>query len=208
MEKAHIPKVVLIGGAPFTGKTTVACKLAANLGYSNLSTDDIGLGVGAVATRKYHPDLFSMAGYDYREYYVEHSLEELICHTVKAHRTLWPAIEAVIRAHASWGRPIVIEGWSLYPERVRELELPNLQAIWLIADEELLESRIRQEEEFYRGASDEEKMIRQYLKRSHWYSSRVRSEAQRLDMACIELRVDHSPDEVCEQCLYLFQQRK
>lgn len=207
MKKACYPKVILIGGAPFSGKTTVACRLAANLGYTSLSTDDIGLGLRAVVTRKHFPDLFSMADCDYREYYLEHSIEELIRHAEKAHRALWPAIEAVIRAHASWGEPIVIEGWSLFPECVSQLELPNLQAVWILADEELLERRIRLNEQFHRGASDKEKMIGQYLKRSYWYNSLVRSETQRLNMGYIELRVEQTPDEVVEQCLSLLSQR-
>ncbi len=113
------------------------------------------------------------------------------------------AIEAVIRAHASWGNPIVIEGWCLYPERVNQLRLTDLQSIWLIADEELLERRIRQNEEFYRGASDEEEMIRRYVKRSLWHNTQVKMDAQRLAMASIELAAHNSPDEVCAQCIRL-----
>jgi hypothetical protein len=181
--------------------------LAAELGYAGLSIDDLGLGVRSIATRKSHLDLFSMAGNDYREYYLCHSIDELIRHAKRAHAVLWPAIETVVRAHASWGGPIVIEGWSLDPRRVDLLDLPDVQSLWLIADRKLLEERIRRKEEFYRGASDEEKIIRRFLERSLWHNSQVRSEAERRGMGCIELRVDHSPDEVCEKCHRLLRRR-
>jgi len=149
MEQENYHKVVLIGGAPMTGKTTVARKLAAQLGYACLSTDDLGEAIRAITTCKSHPDLHPMTGYDYREYYICHSLEELIRHTQKQHKASWPAVEAVIRTHAAWGQPIVIEGWNIYPEWVNQLELPNIKSIWFIADEKLLEHRIRENQEFY-----------------------------------------------------------
>lgn len=35
-------KVILIGGSPMSGKSTVASRLSALYGYSHISTDDIG----------------------------------------------------------------------------------------------------------------------------------------------------------------------
>jgi 2-phosphoglycerate kinase len=45
------PRVILIGGAPMTGKTTVAHMLAATLGYGCLATDDLGEAIRAVTTK-------------------------------------------------------------------------------------------------------------------------------------------------------------
>jgi hypothetical protein len=144
-----------------------------------------------------------MAGYDYREYYIDHSLEELISHSRKQHQALRPALEAVVRAHATWGQPTVIEGWSLDPAWVSQLKLPDVKSIWFIADEVLLEHRIHQDEAFYQGASNEKKMIEHYLERSLWHNARLREVVDQLGMPSIELRLDSSPDEVCQQCLYL-----
>src|SRR5712691_428299 len=84
------PRVILIGGAPMAGKTTVAHLLAAHLGYGCLSTDDLGEAIRAVTTKDSHPALHPMAGYDYREYYVTCSLEALIADVRREHHALWP----------------------------------------------------------------------------------------------------------------------
>jgi len=62
----NYPRVMLIGGAPMSGKTTVAHRLAATLGYGCLSTDDLGEAMRAVTTKDSHPHLHPMDGYDYR----------------------------------------------------------------------------------------------------------------------------------------------
>jgi len=93
-------KVVIEGGAG-TGRVTLEAAQAAHQVFA----DDLGQAVRAMTTPESHPNLHPMAGYDYREYYVCHSLEELIRHSQKQHPALWPAIEAVVRAHADWGQP-------------------------------------------------------------------------------------------------------
>jgi 2-phosphoglycerate kinase len=203
MEHAHHPQVILIGGAPMSGKTSVARKLATGLGYACLSTDDLGEAIRAITNRQSHPDLHPMAGYDYREYYICHSLEELIDHVKRQHQATWPAIKAVIRAHASWGEPIIIEGWHLYPEWVNQLALPNVKSIWLVADEALLAHRLHNDAGFYRGASDEALMIERYLKRSLWYNNHLKQAAEQLAVPTIALGLDVSPEQVYKLCLDL-----
>jgi 2-phosphoglycerate kinase len=110
-----------------SGKTTVAQMLTATLGYGWFSTDDLGEAIRAVTTKDSHPHLHPMDGYDYREYYVARSPDALIADTGLERRALWPAVQSVIRAHATWGSPIVIEGWSLWPELVIQLRLPSVR---------------------------------------------------------------------------------
>jgi 2-phosphoglycerate kinase len=167
------PHVILIGGAPMSGKTTVAYRLAATLGYGCLSTDDLGEALRAVTTKDSHPHLHPMAGYDYREYYVTRSLEALIADVSLEHRALWPAGQRVIHKHATWGAPIVIEGWSLWPERGIQLRWPSVRTLWLVAHEETLRDRMGKAGAFFGGASDEEAMRQQYLARSFWYDTRL-----------------------------------
>ena len=49
------PRVILVGGAPMSGKTTVTSRLAATLGYGCLSTDDLGEALRAVTAENSHP---------------------------------------------------------------------------------------------------------------------------------------------------------
>jgi 2-phosphoglycerate kinase len=183
----HYPRVILIGGAPMAGKTTVAYRLAARLGYGCLSTDDLGEAMRAVTTKDSHPHLHPMEGRDYREYYVTRSPDALIADISLEHRALWPAVKSVIRKHATWGTPIVMEGWSLWPEWVTQLRLPSVQSLWFVAQEETLRERMVKAVEFYGGASDEAAMIRHYVARSFWYNARLKEAVNTFALTSIEL---------------------
>jgi 2-phosphoglycerate kinase len=97
-----------------SGKTTVAHRLATRLGYGYLSTDDLGEAIRAVTATDSHPHLHPMEGYDYREYYVTRSPDALIADASREHCALWPAVQRVIHTHATWGAPIVMEGWVVF----------------------------------------------------------------------------------------------
>jgi len=195
------PRVILIGGAPMSGKTTVAYMLAATLGYGCLSTDDLGEAIRAVTTKDAHPHLHPMDGYDYREYYVTRSPDALIADVSLEHRALWPAVESVIRKHATWGAPSVIEGWSLWPERVTQLRLPSVRALWFVAPEQTLHERIVKAVAFYGGASDEAAMRGHYLARSFWYNARLKEAVNKFALTSIELPLRAPVHEIVAMCL-------
>jgi 2-phosphoglycerate kinase len=111
-------EVILIGGAPFSGQTTLAKRLAAQRRYALVALDDLGTAVRAVTTQHSHPALHPMAGWDYRAYYVAHPPATLIQHSMEEHHALWPAIVAVIHAHLQWAGPVILEGWQLDPAYV------------------------------------------------------------------------------------------
>jgi hypothetical protein len=46
--------VILIGGAPFSGKTTLAKRLAVQRGYALVAIDDLGTALRAVTTPQSH----------------------------------------------------------------------------------------------------------------------------------------------------------
>jgi 2-phosphoglycerate kinase len=195
------PRVILIGGAPMAGKTTVARLLAATLGYGCLSTDDLGEAIRAVTTKDSHPHLHPMDGYDYREYYITRSPDALIADISLEHRALWPAVQSVIRTHATWGEPIVIEGWSLWPERVIQLRLPSVRSLWFIAHEKTLHERMSKAGELYGGASDEEAMRGHYLARSFWYNARLKEAVNKFALTSIDLPPRAPVQAIVEMCL-------
>jgi 2-phosphoglycerate kinase len=155
--------VILLGGAPFSGKTTLAKRLAAQRGCALVAIDDLGTALRAVTTPQSHPALHPMAGWDYRAYYLEHTPATLIDHSVREHDALWPAIVAVIGAHLHWAGPAILEGWQLDPERVRAITHPQLRTCWLLMDDAVLEARLRADTAFYQGCTDVERLVRHYL---------------------------------------------
>jgi hypothetical protein len=114
---------------------------------------------------------------------------------------MWPAVQRVIHTHATWGTPIVMEGWSLWPEWVTQLRLPSVYALWFVAQEETLRERLVQAVEFYRGASDEEAMIRHYLARSFWYNARLKEAVKQFALTSIALPLRAPVHAIVAMCL-------
>jgi hypothetical protein len=164
------------------------------LGYSSLSTDDIGVAIGAV-TESDRPEI------DYREYYVVNSLPALIQEINEGHERKWPALRAVIHRHEAWDHPLVIEGYSLRPARVHALT-GDLDGVFLLADEALIEKRVRASD-FSVGASNVELMIERYCARSFWYNAMLREEVKRLGLKGLELPDGMRPEEIVDACLGL-----
>lgn len=182
-------KVILIGGSPMSGKTTLALKLASKYEYGCISTDDIGEIISTVS------DINPMKDLDYREYYVNKSIEDLITETSLYHQKLWPSIRHLIEIHSTWSSPIIIEGWALYPQLVEDIKADNIRIIWLVADEAVLEQRLRSQKDFYKGSSDEETMITNYLGRSIWHNSTIANQINELNNNGNGIRVTKDLDE-------------
>jgi 2-phosphoglycerate kinase len=159
-------KVLLLGGVPKAGTTTLARALSDVTGWDVIATDDLGAAARAMTTPDSHPDLHPMAGVDWREYYIERSGKVLFDEALRAHRAAWPAIAPVVMNRASWGRHAIVEGWALLPELVATISHEAVRSIWLAADNAELEPRVRRKPEFFLGASDPEKMIARFVERS------------------------------------------
>jgi 2-phosphoglycerate kinase len=186
------PRVIYLGGAPMLGKTTAARILACRLGYSSISTDDIGVAIGAM-TKTDRPET------DYREYYIVNSLEELIRDINAGHERKWPAARAVIQRHEAWDHPLVIEGYALRPSYIHSLT-GDVSGVFLLADEALIEKRVRSSG-FSEGASNVELVIQRYCARSFWYNAMLREEAARLGLNALEIAEGMRPEEIAGECL-------
>ena len=118
--------VFLIGGAPGAGKTTLGSALAARLGISSLSIDDLKRAAQAITTPETHPKLHIMNKVPSLEYYTNTSVDQLKADATMQHEAVWPMVKQVVRAHARSGSPIVIDGWYLRPNWVAQLKLKNV----------------------------------------------------------------------------------
>jgi hypothetical protein len=186
--------VIYLGGAPMLGKSTAARILACRLGYSGISTDDIGVAVGAVTKRDPRP-------IDYREYYIVNDVQTLIRDLNEGHERQWPAVRAVIQRHATWDHPAVIEGYALRPAYLHALA-GDVDGVFVLADKGLIEERVRASA-FSLGASNVELMIERYCQRSVWYNAMLAAEVSRLGLNALELSDEMGPDEVVNACLSL-----
>ena len=117
---AALPRVLLLGGAPLSGKSGIADTIARRHGMAHISTDDLSTAIRAMTSAETHPALHHRdVDGSFRAYYASHTPRFLMQDASSFHRAAWPAIEAVARAHAAWDRPALIEGWGILPELVR-----------------------------------------------------------------------------------------
>ena len=74
-------------------------------------------------------------------------------------------------------------------------------ALWLTCDDQLLEARIRSQTDFYRGASDEEALIANILRRSSRYNELMIESAVECCATVISVGIGHSVDDVADLCV-------
>jgi 2-phosphoglycerate kinase len=170
-------RVVVVGGAPGAGKTALGRALAPMLGMDALSMDDLYAAAVAVTTPESHPALHYMRQHPAHEYYTSSAVEALISDAAAQHAAMWPAIEAVIRRHATWAPPLVLDGWFVTPRQIATLGLPEVLPLWIIIDPAELQRRERRQVGFRQRSGDPERMLANFLARSVWHNDRVNAEA-------------------------------
>lgn len=109
-------KVLLIGGSPMVGKSSVAAKIAAMFEINSLSTDDIGELLQTVA------DINPMSEMNYLDYYASKSFEALVEDMKVYHKAMEPAIQKMIDIHSEWGKKEKYLARSLWQNQFLEKE--------------------------------------------------------------------------------------
>ena len=189
----NLKKVILIGGSPMVGKSTVAAATASKLPYSCvsvISTDDIGEILLTVS------DIDPMKGQNYLEYYAHSPKKKLIGDITEYHRKLEPAICRLIDIHSTWGNPLIMEGYALYPELMGKINSDNVFSVWLIAGDGLLEKRMKARKSFYQDAKEPEKAIENYLYRSEWHNRKIFEECKAEKQKYITVNEDSAAQDI------------
>ncbi len=174
--------VLLIGGPPGAGKTTLGRALAAALGVVSLTVDDLVVAARGVTTPETHPALHPMAGIGHTRYFTDGPAERLIADAEAMQDAFWPAVERVVRAHAATKGPIVMDWWLLAPHLVAALGTDHVASLWVHIDPNVLEQRERTNVDFVAGSDDPERMLDNFMRRSLWRNQFVSAEAQRLGL--------------------------
>src|SRR5690348_17147036 len=103
-----LPRVLLIGGAPMAGKSSVAKMLARRHDRAVIATDDLGIAIRTAL----HGEGARIAE-NHQDYYLSRSVDELWQEELARLRSLAGPIAALARAHAQpWSTPAIIEGWA------------------------------------------------------------------------------------------------
>lgn len=144
-------KIILIGGAPTAGKSTLTRLLSERLGLPWISTDQTRVVMRAVTNAKERPDLHNTEGYDAVSFLTTLSAEEIADMEFRQGIAAWPGNKSFIENDYVWKQGFIFEGVNILPELIPTLETTSdICPVFLIDDNE---KRVR-EVVFDRGLWD------------------------------------------------------
>ncbi|MFK7960057.1 MAG: AAA family ATPase [Phycisphaerales bacterium] len=170
------PSVILIGGPPGAGKTTLGQALAVRLNGVSITADDLLTAAQGVTDRTTHPGLHVMRTGDSVAYFTDRPVSQLMADASEQAEALWPAIRQLVERRARDATPYILDGWMLRPDRVAELDRSRVGSLWLIPSAETLAGR-EGANPFFARSHDPDRMLTQFLARSRWCSELVASTA-------------------------------
>lgn len=119
--------VILIGGPPRCGKTTLARSVAKRLDIPYFSIDHLSVVIGPYIPsdrlRESFPLRFARQDVDgdNDQFHLNHSPAEIVELYRRQAATCWPGIKSFIEYALRDAHDLVLEGWQLLPEHLHEL---------------------------------------------------------------------------------------
>ncbi len=199
-------KIILIGGAPMVGKTTVGLKIAMELGFGYLCSEDVADGIIAVTNKKTHEKLHVLEQVDHRQYFMSHSTARMVSDARTRNKACWPAVERVIMNHSNYLGSIVIEGWEILPHQVAKLKVEGVSALWLTAGKDIFEERVAQQEDYFADTTGMDMFMERFIARSVDYNDLIRHDVQELGLPMVEVKPGMQQQEVVDLCLDVIDQ--
>ena len=192
-------KIILIGGAPATGKSTIAKRISKEYSISWISADFIRNWMKLVSSPDMFPDLFGFSD-TAEEHYAKHSIAETIVMEEKRDRDVWKGVQGFIEKNKDWGS-YVIEGITIHPSFIQNLQQGGYDIVPLFIIEN---NKQRMHDILYSrglwGDSDEVKEIeKDYLVETNKY---YKNEAIKYDLPYFEI-ADNRDATIAEIMTYL-----
>lgn len=111
-------KIILIGGAPTSGKSVLTRRLAKQLELPWISTDLIREMMRMVVDKKRYTHLFHFPGRTAQSYLSTHTAAKIVENQNNESRDVWKGVKALIDTDYVW-KSYIIEGVAVLPHLVR-----------------------------------------------------------------------------------------
>ncbi len=201
------PRVVLVGGAPGAGKTTLARALAERMGRPTHSFDHVVTAIRAVTTRETHP-AFHAARSSHVEYFTETEPARLIQDALELEQACWPAVEKICALSRAAQTELVMDWWLLPPSSLAATEVPGLTGVWIEIDGGALEERERANQSFFAPSSDPDLMFEHFIARSRWANEHYPRQARELGFRVLEQPGDRPTAHLVDELLPVLTTRR
>jgi 2-phosphoglycerate kinase len=194
------PRVVLVGGAPGAGKTTLARALAERMGRPTHSFDHVVTAIRAVTTRETHP-AFHAARASHVEYFTETEPARLIEDALELEQACWPAVERICALSRAAEAELVMDWWLLPPNAVATSDVPGLTGLWIEVDQRALEDRERANQSFFAPSADPDRMFEHFMARSRWANEHYPTQARELGFQVLEQPGDRPTEDLVDEAI-------
>ena len=181
--------IILIGGMPTTGKTTLARELSRRLALPWLSTDQTRLVMQGVADPKQYPQLLSAHGLSAAEFFQRFSPEEIAEREYMHGIETWPGNKKLIEDDFTWREGFILEGVNILPSLLPSLQTSSDVRPLFLTDEgdDALRKAI-----FSRGLYDTLKECEIIWARL--FDQRIQAEAQQYGYPVVRVQKDSEID--------------
>ncbi|MEZ4753035.1 MAG: AAA family ATPase [Bdellovibrionota bacterium] len=182
--------IILIGGTPTVGKSTIAKLLSKHLSIPWISTDQIRIIMRATANRADMPKLFNPENYSAEKFLTKFTAEEIVDLELEQGDATWIGIKTFIEDDYVWSEGFIIEGVNILPNLIaRDFKASSsVKGIFLVDGDE---DRTR-EVVYTRGLWDNADRYSDNVKEKEveWsmlFDKKIRNLAKEYDYPCIEI---------------------
>jgi 2-phosphoglycerate kinase len=203
----QLQHVYWIGGGSGAGKSTIARRVAAELGLRVYATDDVMADHAGRSTHQDAPLLHRFMAMDMDERWVSRSPETMLetFHWFQG-EGFNLIIEDLLRLPHEPG--VIVEGFRLLPRLVKPLLSDPGHAVWLLPTPDfrqaVMESRGGAASGFLARTSDPERALRNLLERDRMFTDILRAETARLDVPAIEVDATVGEDDLAKRVTEVF----
>ena len=171
------PVAILIAGASHCGKSTLAGRVGAALGWRVLSTDSLGRHPGRPWPEP-RPEVAEI--YDRLS-------DDTLFWLLQVHKqNMQPLLARLIGEAAQTGQQVVLEGSGLRPDGLVALQSSRVRAVCLLGEAELLTERIRAGAGYDGIAPGQRCLVDRFIARSLRDNDLYRAEARDRGVYCVD----------------------
>lgn len=198
---------ILIGGAPTTGKSTIAKSLATKLSLPWISTDQLREIVKPYGDKTRFPSLYDTIGMTAEEFLKKYSATEIAEMEFSQGQDVWPAIKGLLNNTWDWQNGGIIEGVNILPHLITEEEYRNKENTKPVFLVDLDINRMR-DVVYSRGLYDDAEKYSDSVKEKEveWamiFAQRLKKEAEKYNLPCVEISKTESDLDLVLSALHL-----